>query len=302
MLLHALAITIFGAPSAGSREGRAMWGSLQVMLPSAFPEARPNLRIEREIGPAPSVTKEVEPPIVVPPLLDRIAPPEPRLEMAPMFQVPPPTKIQAAPTPLPPEPKVISEPPAPPLPEPPKPMPEPIATPPLERAPIETLVVPALPSTPLIERAPVQVQAPNLPAESERAPPLPQSQPPLRTDREPPAKTEPALPPSPYSAPAPSPDSLFKRPAEPSRNYDPTAPSLDMDAIRKRAGQIAREGSGNRAILPFPMPPVPPKKSKMETAIENARKPDCRDAYKALGLAAVVPLIANEFGEGNCRW
>ena len=40
----------------------------------------------------------------------------------------------------------------------------------------------------------------------------------------------------------------------------------------------------------------------MEKAIENARKPDCRTAYKDLGLLAVVPLVANEFGEGTCRW
>ena len=72
--------------------------------------------------------------------------------------------------------------------------------------------------------------------------------------------------------------------------------------MRRRAGELARAGSGQRALLPFPMPPVPPKKSKMETAIENARKPDCRTAYQALGLAAAIPLIANEFGEGNCRW
>ena len=52
-----------------------------------------------------------------------------------------------------------------------------------------------------------------------------------------------------------------------------------------------------------PALPVPPKpKPKMEDAIEKARKPDCRTAYKDLGLAAVVPLIANEFGEGSCRW
>jgi hypothetical protein len=88
----------------------------------------------------------------------------------------------------------------------------------------------------------------------------------------------------------------------PASDYDPTAPSLDLDAIRNRAGEIAREGSGQSAILAFPMPPVPEKKSKMETAIENARKPDCRTAYQGLGLAAIVPLIANEFGEGSCRW
>ena len=50
------------------------------------------------------------------------------------------------------------------------------------------------------------------------------------------------------------------------------------------------------------MPPVPEKKSQMEQAIEAARKPDCRTAYQSLGLLAVVPLVANEFGEGNCRW
>ena len=88
----------------------------------------------------------------------------------------------------------------------------------------------------------------------------------------------------------------------PWRWTDPTKPSLDLDALRKRAAEITRQGTGNRAALPFPMPPVPKPKSKLEQAIENARKPDCRDAYKDLGLLAVVPLVANEFGEGTCRW
>jgi hypothetical protein len=88
----------------------------------------------------------------------------------------------------------------------------------------------------------------------------------------------------------------------PSTPYDPTTPSLDVDAVRRRAGQIAREGTGNRAVLPFPMPPVPERKSKEAIAIEKARKPDCRTAYQDLGLLAVVPLVANQFGEGTCRW
>lgn len=75
-----------------------------------------------------------------------------------------------------------------------------------------------------------------------------------------------------------------------------------MDAIRRRAAQLGREGTGQRALLPFPMPPVPEKKSKMEQAIENARKPDCRTAYQGMGLLAAIPLVANEFGEGNCTW
>ncbi len=61
-------------------------------------------------------------------------------------------------------------------------------------------------------------------------------------------------------------------------------------------------GTGSRAVLAFPMPAVPPKKSKMEEAIENARKPDCRTAYADLGLLAALPLIANQFGEGTRRW
>jgi hypothetical protein len=90
---------------------------------------------------------------------------------------------------------------------------------------------------------------------------------------------------------------------EPATTYDPTAaPSIDMDAVRKRAAALARQGTGNRAVLPFPMPPLPERKTKEQIAIENARKPDCRTAYSSLGLAAVVPLIVNEFGEGNCRW
>ena len=86
-------------------------------------------------------------------------------------------------------------------------------------------------------------------------------------------------------------------------HYEPTAaPSLDAETLRRRAGEIARQGSGQRAVLAFPMPPIPERKTKLEEAIEKARKPDCRTAYQSLGLAAVIPLLANEFGEGSCRW
>ena len=106
---------------------------------------------------------------------------------------------------------------------------------------------------------------------------------------------------APRAAPTESP---FRKAPEPSSTYDPTAapPALDLDMMRKRAGELGRSGTGNRAALPFPMPAVPEKKSKMEDLIDKARKPDCREAYKHFGLAAVVPLIANEFGEGKCKW
>lgn len=102
----------------------------------------------------------------------------------------------------------------------------------------------------------------------------------------------------------PSPFRTSPAPRAQGNDYDPTAPApkLDVDAMRKRATEITRAGTGNRAVLPFPMPPVDKPRTRMEDAIEKARKPDCRTAYKDLGLLAVVPLVANEFGEGTCRW
>ena len=47
---------------------------------------------------------------------------------------------------------------------------------------------------------------------------------------------------------------------------------------------------------------MPKDKTKLEKAIEKGWTPDCKTAYSSLGLAAVVPLVANEFGDGNCRW
>src|SRR5258708_21391653 len=84
MLLHTLAITLFGAPSGGSREGRALWGSLQVVLQGAAPEPAPQLKLERSVRlsrpraepspppPKPSAPPEAPPtqaPFSMPPLL-----------------------------------------------------------------------------------------------------------------------------------------------------------------------------------------------------------------------------------------
>jgi hypothetical protein len=152
--------------------------------------------------------------------------------------------------------------------------------------PSPALAAPAVPDAPAA-RAP---SAPRAPAPETASPPAVREAP----------TTLPA-------APAGEAPSLF-RSAPPDRgaapaDYDPTRPrEVDLDAVRRRAGQLAREGTGNRAVLAFPMPPVPKDKGKLEKAIEKAWKPDCKTAYSSLGLAAVVPLLANEFGEGTCRW
>ncbi len=359
MLLHATAILLFGAPSGGSREGRAMWGALQVVLQGAPVDAGPSLRMDRGISAekptparkAPRVERLLAPiespaadlmpketaPVVIPPLLDRIVTPDRTPELTP-FRMPPPTPVQEAPVPVAPAPsppqapavekrpaprveRAIAEPP--PVPAPvvvqpvpvPVPLPERVITTPAEISPVASPVIPALPDTPIVERPPLEVPALPVEATTAREAPLavpstpmpvpqptPQREAPTRIERAPLPREEPALQPAPFRPSGPSIDSPVNRAREPGTKYDPTAPTLDLEAMRQRAGEMARAGTGNRAVLPFPMPPVPPKKSKMETAIENARKPDCRTAYANLGLAAVVPLIANEFGEGTCKW
>ncbi|MGZ5102276.1 MAG: hypothetical protein ACXWGX_17245, partial [Usitatibacter sp.] len=384
MLLHAFFILLFGAPSGGSREGRAMWGSLDVTLAEPSFAPGPSLRLDRGIAaerpavaatkkpravrestpkpprpvaapPAPtplelSTTKEIIPPITsdarpaAPP-----PPPEPRVEplpVQPLFapiprpdrSVTPEVKTEIVPT-VPTPPAEVPVPPAPaPLPPAPAPlervmaprvevppaeaaaMPAPLVqplpptpvessiTPPVERTPMEMPVLPVPPiertAAPRIEPS-TSARENAVPVEQRIAPPPPaieraEARPP---ERELPAKAE-SAPRAPAVAPSLREADVFGAPREapPAASDAGKELHIDLDAARRRAREMAREGTGNRAALPFPMPPVPERKSKMETAIENARKPDCRTAYQSLGLLAVVPLVANEFGEGTCRW
>lgn len=331
MLLHAMAILLFGAPSGGSREGRAMWGSLDVVIRGPLREEKAEVPAPRApTKPAtqpkavaipekrhviPDASKEaavgnpVSPP--TPPLLT--LPPEAVPERPPAFEVPPPSPSQPTPAPS-------TEPPAPEQSAPAAPASAPVPEP----VPIREIPAVPLPSMPRLERVeilPVErwaAPAPAPPAEAlpsrAEAPPKPApvAEPPRvePSGVEPPRAVSPRVEP-PIEAPAepsspfrPPPPAAGPRKDEPSTDYDPTAaaPSLDAEALRKRASELARQGSGQRAVLAFPMPPIPAPKSKMEEAIENARKPDCRTAYQSLGLAAVVPLVANQFGEGTCRW
>ncbi len=144
---------------------------------------------------------------------------------------------------------------------------------------------------PAVELAPRE--APGVPPGRSERNPLP------RIEREPALQTEPASPRQPFGKPDGE-DELFQRRSD---TVAPgAAPRIDLDAARKRAREIANEGSGSRAILPFPMPPKPERKSKEAIAIEKAFKPDCRTAYANLGLAAIVPLLWDSIGEGKCKW
>lgn len=326
LLLHAIAILLFGAPAGGSREGRAMWGSLNVVLRAPAPDivvpsrieplvAAPLPKLERELRiQAPQVKVEK---VIIPTRMERIAAPPlkldkalptPKIEVLPLPADKPPIVVPAPMPPIVPDlprvERVIAEPPkiVAPL--------APVTPPVKERAPaspveiprIETQALPTLPAAPALpalEQAPVVAEPPKA---ATPPPPVPEAAPkvepkpaaPVMHDEFPASRAAPFRPPPSMAPPA------APRPGDP--GYDPTKPAVDLDALRLRASQMAREGAGQRALLPFPMPAPPERKTKTEEALDKARKPDCRTAYKDLGLLAAVPLIANEFGEGTCRW
>jgi hypothetical protein len=126
---------------------------------------------------------------------------------------------------------------------------------------------------------------------------------PVRSERElTPRSADPgALPPA--SPPLPGVDSRLSGREAPGS----AAPNLDLDAIRNRArnlgGDRAAEGSGPRTVFPFPTPPPEVLKSKEARIFDKAlKRPDCRDAYAGMGLAAVVPLVADAITNKGCKW
>jgi hypothetical protein len=80
-------------------------------------------------------------------------------------------------------------------------------------------------------------------------------------------------------------------------------PAVTVESMKKRAREIAAEGSGSRGVLNMIPPPPVEKKDKLAEDIAKAAKPDCRTAYAGLGLLAVVPLVASSVGNnGGCNW
>jgi len=381
MLLHALFILMFGSPVGGSREGRAMWGSLDVTIhgpltntgvgprqdpvagmslpgsqllerrASQRPEAAPPAPVPRPEAQSPppdlDAAKVADVPVATPLPQDVVVTPAtaelvpaPRVEAvkvpAPLLPVPAPVPaIEWAPQ------QAVEPLLAPPV-EVPRPVRVPVITAPsmqpgttpaastrlepsVELVPVATPVapapapspppvveVPAIPAPPMpqgttsavapVLAPPVEIAPPTRPAPAQ----APQSGAPARdapAAPERPVAREP-VPATRDTAPSRSDSPIFNNRTPPPTDAPApgTGPRIDLDAARARARQVAREGSGNRAILPFPMPPAPERKTKEQIAIEKAWKPACKDAYKGLGLLAVIPLVANEFGEGTCRW
>jgi Meckel syndrome type 1 protein len=99
--------------------------------------------------------------------------------------------------------------------------------------------------------------------------------------------------------PLPAPLTPFPSPTGSPAN----APRLDLDQLRRQARDVAKEGGGSRALLPFPTVAKEAQKKDMEKIFDKAlKRPDCKEAYADLGLLAVVPLLRDAAKDGGCKW
>ncbi|MBL8521771.1 MAG: hypothetical protein JNK75_14030 [Betaproteobacteria bacterium] len=223
--------------------------------------------------------------------------PLPRLEAPAVRAFASPAQAQALETP-----SALAEPLAPLAPVAPARVEREFATPEFaRRADVAVEVPPALEkvATPKVEKefAPAREYAR---AEPER--PAPDARPPAATPAAPPARdtTAAAVPSSGESAIV----SPRADPRLPTFSTPPPAslPRTDLDGLKDRARQIAREGTGPRTAIPFFTAPPPPKK-EVEKAFDKAlKRPECKDAYADLGLAAIVPLVRDALTEKGCKW
>ena len=279
------------------------------LAPPEPPAARlpvPLPRLETIVPPkaidAPGIERDVTLPTALIPRLAPVAPLAPPVEVAPRAKIFVPPRI---------EPEAVLAPPIE------LPRAAPLAPPQIEREiarPAELL--PSLPPvTPAaaIEAATPITQAPRMapatPAATERTPePVRTVTPPTLPSA---ASPVPALPatsrvtpgsPDTPGAGGDTPGALAPRPSTPAPAAG-SVPRIDLDAVRQRAREIGREGSGPRTLLPFNVKPREETRNKEQQAFDKAlKRPDCKEAYAGMGLAAVVPLLWDAVSEKGCKW
>ena len=241
----------------------------------------PAAQVERLVPPRAS--QQLAPPV-------ELAPPESMVPAAPLDRMAPPRSEHILSTPAELQPAEVPIAPGAPLERPP----------PQRAVPAEPIAPPGelgAPARPRGELAPAERVAPK--GEREAAPTP-------RGSTAPQAERAPAAPPERFHFGSPTPEEETFKPrgnVMPPVEEPSMPPYIDLEGARREAArQVAREGTGSRAILPLPAPPPPEYKSKEARALEKAVKPDCRTAYAALGLFAVPALLASAFIDAGCRW
>jgi hypothetical protein len=101
------------------------------------------------------------------------------------------------------------------------------------------------------------------------------------------AATDTAAPPAPASTPA-------------------SAPTFDMAAARATARLGAHDGSGDLVTRPRLPPTLDPgreaREDKLANGIERSTRHDCKTAYAAAGLLAIIPLVKDAVTGTGCKW
>lgn len=305
VLLHLWLLLLLGsAPGGTAHRGEGVWGAINVTLRGPpTPDAK--------AGVPPPLPQPVPPGAAAQPRSGsamRQAAPEAPAEpgAAPLGE----WARQPTPEPAPPLETAIDEPlAAPVLPATPVPVPTPAPAPALQAAPAaaerslnSSLARPAPESSPLESTPPLATVPPAAavaPAAS-LAPALSQVAP---------AAAAFAVPPTPGPAPLSGVPAGGAPDAGPRVGPDvataPAAaasapPRLNLELPRPRGGPLSRgAASGMLPLLPRP----PETADKLGRDIQNAARPDCRDAHAGLGLLAIVPLAVDALRkEGGCKW
>ena len=80
-----------------------------------------------------------------------------------------------------------------------------------------------------------------------------------------------------------------------------SAPRLNLQLNRPRGSELSRGSMAGGALPVLPRPPE--VDDKLGRQIEKTAKADCRSAYAAAGLLAVVPLAIEAVRkDSGCRW
>jgi hypothetical protein len=77
-------------------------------------------------------------------------------------------------------------------------------------------------------------------------------------------------------------------------------PRLNLTLQRPRGGELSRgRSAGALPVLPRP----PDVDEKLGRDIAKSARADCREAYRAVGVAAAVPLVADAVKpDSGCKW
>jgi hypothetical protein len=96
-------------------------------------------------------------------------------------------------------------------------------------------------------------------------------------------------------------------PAVPLIEHAPAArarePRFDLERAREIAQEFNRGPSRGVTGRPIDLGAAAQERvHDLGRAIQKAAQPDCRDAYAALGLLGLIPLIADTVLDRGCRW